>query len=250
MGEAMADQGKGVCLVVGAGDGVGGAIARAFAAEGHPVVITRRARNLDQLEALAETIRAAGGTAYAKGVDAREEGEMVALFDQIEAEIGPLEVVVFNIGANVRFGIVETTARVFTKVWEMACFAGFLAGREAARVMGPRGKGSILFTGATASMRGREGFSAFAAAKAGLRVMAQSLAREMGPKGIHVAHVVVDGAIDGVFTRANRTDVEDLLARDVILKPEEIAANYVWLHQQQRSAWTHELDLRPWSETW
>ncbi len=250
MGEAMAGERKGVCLVVGAGDGVGGAIAKAFAAEGHPVVITRRARNLDQLEALAADIRAAGGIAHAMGVDAREEGEMVALFDQIEAEIGPLEVVVFNIGANVRFGIVETTARVFTKVWEMACFAGFLTGREAARVMGPRGMGSILFTGATASMRGREGFSAFAAAKAGLRIMAQSLAREMGPKGIHVAHVVVDGAIDGVFTRANRTDVEDLLDRDVILKPEQIAANYVWLHQQQRSAWTHELDLRPWSETW
>jgi NAD(P)-dependent dehydrogenase (short-subunit alcohol dehydrogenase family) len=246
----MAGESKGVCLVVGAGDGVGGAIARAFAAEGHPVVITRRARNLDQLEALAAEIRAAGGVAHAKGVDAREEGEMVALFEQIEAEIGPLEVVVFNIGANVRFGIVETTSRVFTKVWEMACFAGFLTGREAARVMGPRGRGSILFTGATASMRGREGFSAFAAAKAGLRIMAQSLAREMGPKGIHVAHVVVDGAIDGVFTRSNRTDVEDLLARDVILKPEEIAANYVWLHQQPRSAWTHELDLRPWSETW
>ncbi|MCI3131767.1 SDR family NAD(P)-dependent oxidoreductase [Phenylobacterium aquaticum] len=246
----MAGESKGVCLVVGAGDGVGGAIAKAFAAAGHPVVITRRARNLDQLEALAADIRAAGGVAHAKGVDAREEGEMVALFDQIEAEIGPLEVVVFNIGANVRFGIVETTSRVFTKVWEMACFAGFLTGREAARVMGPRGRGSILFTGATASMRGREGFSAFAAAKAGLRIMAQSLAREMGPKGIHVAHVVVDGAIDGVFTRSNRTDVEDLLARDVILKPEEIAANYVWLHQQPRSAWTHELDLRPWSETW
>jgi NAD(P)-dependent dehydrogenase (short-subunit alcohol dehydrogenase family) len=246
----MAGESKGVCLVVGAGDGVGGAIAKAFAAAGHPVVITRRARNLDQLEALAADIRAAGGVAHAKGVDAREEGEMVALFDQIEAEIGPLEVVVFNIGANVRFGIVETTSRVFTKVWEMACFAGFLTGREAARVMGPRGRGSILFTGATASMRGREGFSAFAAAKAGLRIMAQSLAREMGPKGLHVAHVVVDGAIDGVFTRSNRTDVEDLLARDVILKPEEIAANYVWLHQQPRSAWTHELDLRPWSETW
>ena len=158
--------------------------------------------------------------------------------------------VVFNIGANVRFGLRETTARVFTKVWEMACFAGFLAGREAARVMAPRGRGSILFTGATASLRGREGFAAFAAAKAGLRAMAQSAAREFGPQGLHVAHVVVDGAIDGAFTRANRPDAEALLAQDRILKPAEIAANYVWLHAQPRSAWTHELDLRPWTEAW
>lgn len=246
----MSEPAKGVCLVVGAGDGVGGAIARAFAAEGHPVCITRRARNLDQLEALAQSIRESGGTCHAFGVDARSEEETVALFDRIEAEIGPLEIVVFNIGANVRFDLTETTARVFTKVWEMACFAGFLAVREAARVMTPRGRGSILITGATASMRGREGFSAFAAAKAGLRIMAQSAARELGPKGIHVAHVVVDGAIDGVFTRANRGDVEALLETDRILKPEEIATNFVWLHKQQRSSWTHELDLRPWTESW
>jgi NAD(P)-dependent dehydrogenase (short-subunit alcohol dehydrogenase family) len=132
----------------------------------------------------------------------------------------------------------------------MACFAGFLAGREAARVMVPRGRGSILFTGATASTRGREGFAAFAAAKAGLRAVAQSMARELAPQGLHVAHVVVDGAIDGVFTRENRTDVEDLLARDEILKPADIAPNFVMLHNQPRSAWTHELDLRPWKESW
>ena len=239
-----------VCLVVGAGVGVGGAIAKAFAAEGLVVCMTRRARNLDQLEALADEIRAVGGVAHAFGVDARLEDEMIALVDRIEADIGPLEVVVFNIGANVRFGIVETTTRVFTKVWEMACLSGFIAGREAARVMTPRGRGTILFTGATASMRGREGFSAFAAAKAGLRMLAQSMARELAPKGIHVAHVVVDGAIDGVFTRQNRPDADDLLAQDKILKPEEIAANYVWLHNQPRSAWTHEIDLRPWTESW
>jgi NAD(P)-dependent dehydrogenase (short-subunit alcohol dehydrogenase family) len=241
---------KGVCLVIGAGDGLGGAIAKAFAREGHPVCLTRRSRNLDQLEALAEEIRARGGVAHAFGVDARAEAEMIGLFDDIEARIGPLEVVIFNIGANVRFGLVDTTARVFTKVWEMACFAGFLAGREAARVMLPRGRGSILFTGATASLRGREGFAAFAAAKAGLRAVAQSAARELAPKGIHVAHVVIDGAIDGVFTRSNRTDVETLLSADRILKPEQIAPDYVWLHGQQRSAWTHELDLRPWTEQW
>lgn len=238
------------CLVVGAGDGVGGAIARAFAAEGLEVCITRRARNLDQLEELAATIRAEGGVARAYGVDARSEEEMIALVDKIEAEVGPLEVVVFNIGANVRFDLVETTSRVFHKVWEMACFAGFLTAREAARVMAPRGRGTILFTGATASVRGRQGFSAFSAAKHGLRAVAQSAARELGPKGVHVAHVVVDGAIDGVFARSNIPDREERLDRDAILKPEEIAANYVWLHKQQRSAWTHELDLRPWAEAW
>lgn len=246
---------KGACLVVGVGDGVGGAIARAFAAEGYTVCMTRRPRHLVQLEALAAEIRAqsekgSGGQARAYGVDARREAEMIALVDQIEAEVGPLEVVVFNIGANVRFGLVETTAQVFSKVWEMACFAGFLTAREAARVMVPRGRGTILFTGASASLRGKDGFSAFASAKAGLRAVAQSAARELGPKGIHVAHVVVDGAIDGVFTRSVREDVQGLLDRDEILKPAEIAANYVWLHGQPRSAWTHEIDLRPHSETW
>lgn len=241
---------KGACLVVGVGDGVGGAIAKAFAAEGYEVCMTRRPRHLDQLEALAAEIRERGGQARAYGVDARQEAEMIGLVDRIEAEVGPLEVVVFNIGANVRFGLTETTAQVFSKVWEMACFAGFLTAREAARVMVPRGRGTILFTGASASLRGKEGFSAFASAKAGLRAVAQSAARELGPKGVHVAHVVVDGAIDGVFTRSIREDVQGLLDRDEILKPAEIAANYVWLHGQPRSAWTHEIDLRPHSETW
>ena len=246
----MTDSRKGACLVVGVGDGVGSAIARAFAAEGYTVCMTRRPRHLDQLQALAVEIAEAGGEARAYGVDARREADMAALVERIEAEVGPLEVVVFNIGANVRFGLVETTAQVFSKVWEMACFAGFLTAREAARVMVPRGRGTILFTGASASLRGKEGFGAFAAAKAGLRAVAQSAARELGPKGIHVAHVVVDGSIDGVFVRSMRGDVDDLLAADQILKPNEIAANYVWLHNQPRSAWTHEIDLRPWAESW
>ena len=239
-----------VCLVVGAGDGLGGAIARAFARDGLVACLTRRSRNLAELEALAATIRAEGGKAHAFGVDAREETEMTGLFDRIEHEIGPLEVVVFNIGANVRFPVVETTWRVYSKVWEMATLAGFFAGREAARVMTPRGHGTILFTGATASLRGGSGFSAFAGAKHALRALAQSLARELGPQGIHVAHVVIDGAIDGVFTRTRQADAEAKLANDEILKPDEIAKNYVWLHRQNRCAWTHELDLRPWKEKW
>jgi NAD(P)-dependent dehydrogenase (short-subunit alcohol dehydrogenase family) len=239
-----------VCLIIGAGQGVGASVARAFAAEGMTVCLTRRPRNLDSLQALADEIAATGGEARAYGVDARSEEEVTALFNRIEAEVGPIEVVVFNIGANVRFEVVDTTTRVYTKVWEMAALAGFLTGREAARVMTPRRRGTILFTGATASVRGREGFSAFAGAKHALRALAQSLARELGPEGVHVAHVVIDGAVDGTFIRSIRGEVDDLLARDTILKPAEVAATYVHLHRQPRSAWTHELDLRPWSETW
>ncbi|MGY4827613.1 SDR family oxidoreductase [Sphaerotilaceae bacterium SBD11-9] len=244
------NQPKKVCLVIGVGDGVGAAIAKAFALDGFETVITRRARNLPDLELIAQGIRDQGGVVHARGVDARSEEETVALFQEIERDIGPLEVVVFNIGANVRFSIEETTARVFTKVWEMACFAGFLAGREAAKAMVPRGRGTIIFTGATASLRGRESFSAFASAKAGLRAVAQSMARELGKKNIHVAHVVCDGSIEGVFARENIPDLEQRLAEDRILKPDDIALNYVNLHHQKRSAWTHELDLRPWSENW
>lgn len=241
---------KKVCLVIGVGAGVGSAIANAFAQDGFEVVITRRARNLPDLEAIAQGIRDRGGIAHARGTDARSEDETIALFREIERDIGPIEVVVFNIGANVRFAIQETTARVFTKVWEMACFAGFLAGREAAKVMVPRGRGTILFTGATASTRGRQHLAAFAAAKSGLRAVAQSMARELGPKNIHVAHVICDGAIDGVFSRENIPDLDQRLAEDRVLKPDDVALNYVHLHHQKRSAWTHELDLRPWSESW
>jgi NAD(P)-dependent dehydrogenase (short-subunit alcohol dehydrogenase family) len=239
---------KNACLVVGAGDGVGAAVARAFAREGMVACLVRRPRHLAELEALAAEIGAAGGSARAFGTDARDEAQMVALYDQIEAEVGPLEVVVFNIGANVWFPVTETTSRVYTKVWEMAAFAGFLAGREAARVMTPRGRGTVIFTGATASLRGRATFSAFAGAKHALRALAQSMARELGPVGIHVAHVVVDGVIDGVFARSNFADMAERVARDEVLDPAEIARAYVYLHGQARCAWTHEMDIRPWRE--
>jgi NAD(P)-dependent dehydrogenase (short-subunit alcohol dehydrogenase family) len=239
-----------VALVIGAGDATGGAIARRFAREGYAAAITRRARNLDALDSLAESIRADRGIAHPFGVDARDEVETVALFERIEREIGPLEVVVFNVGGNVRFEVTETTARVYRKVWEMAAFAGFLAGREAARYMLPRGRGTILFTGATASLRGGAGFSAFAGAKHALRALAQSLARELGPKGIHVAHVVIDGAIDTRWIKERFPERYALKARHGILNPDQIAETYWMLHQQPRSAWTHELDLRPWIEPW
>jgi NAD(P)-dependent dehydrogenase (short-subunit alcohol dehydrogenase family) len=150
----------------------------------------------------------------------------------------------------VNFPIAETTVRVYTKVWEMACLGGFLTGREAAKRMIPRGRGTILFTGATASLRGGSGFSAFSGAKGALRMLAQSMARELGPKGVHVAHTIIDGAIDTEFIKGRHPDFDNAKAQDLILNPGAIAANYVMLHKQPRSAWTHELDLRPWGEKW
>lgn len=235
-------------IVIGAGDALGGAIARRFAREGLEAVIVRR--HADQLEPLAQAIREAGGKAHPFGVDARQEDQMVGLFDRVEADVGPVEACVFNIGANVRFPIAETTARVYFKVWEMAAFAGFLAGREAARRMTPRGRGTILFTGATASVRGREGFAAFAGAKHALRALAQSMARELGPKGIHVAHTIIDGAIDTAWIAENFPERYAAKEHDGILDPEHIADAYWMLHRQPRDAWTHELDLRPWTEAW
>lgn len=236
--------------IIGAGDATGGAIARAFAAEGLTACVNRRPRSVDALEALAQSICDAGHKARAFPGDARDEAAMIALFDQVEAEVGPIEVAVFNIGANVQFPIIETTVRVYTKVWEMACLGGFLMGREAAKHMQPRGRGTIIFTGATASLRGGSGFSAFSGAKAGLRMLAQSMARELGPQGIHVAHSVIDGAIDTAFIRGRHPDFDNAKAQDLILSPDAIAANYVMLHNQPKSAWTHELDLRPWGEKW
>ena len=178
---------------------------------------------------------------------------MQAVFETIERELGPLEVVVFNVGANVNFPITETTSRVFRKVWEMACLAGFLTGREAARVMLPRRRGSIFFTGATASLRGGKGYAAFASAKFGLRALAQSMARELGPSNIHVAHLVIDAGVDTGFVRerirASGRD-PDALAPDTLMNPASIGEAYWMLHQQPRDAWTFELDLRPHGETW
>lgn len=235
-------------LVVGAGDATGGAIARRFAREGLTACVTRR--SIDKLAPLVAQIEAAGGSARAFGSDARKEEAVVDLVATIERDVGPIEVAVFNIGANVRFPIREMTARVYFKVWEMACFAGFLMGREVAKAMVPRKCGTIIFTGATASVRGGAGFAAFAGAKHGLRALAQSMARELGPEGIHVAHSIIDGAIDTEFIRGNFPERYALKERDGILDPDAIADAYWQVHAQPRSAWTHEFDLRPWIETW
>lgn len=236
-------------VIIGAGDATGSAIARAFARDGLTACVNRRARNADALEALAASISDEGWKARAFPGDAREEADMVALFDTVEAEVGQVDVAVFNIGANVNFPITEMTAQVYRKVWEMACFGGFLMGREAARHMQTRGAGTIIFTGATASLRGGAGYAAFSGAKAALRMLAQSMARELGPKGIHVAHVVINGAIDTAFIRERHPDFDNAKAAGLVLSPDAIAAQYVMLHHQPRNAWTHELDLRPWGES-
>jgi NAD(P)-dependent dehydrogenase (short-subunit alcohol dehydrogenase family) len=233
-------------LIVGAGDATGGAIARRFAREGFAACVTRR--SLDKLQPLVAQIEADGGIAHAFACDARKEEEVVALVEQIESTIGPIEVLVFNIGANVPESILDETARKYFKVWEMACFSGFLNGREVARRMVARGRGTIVFTGATASLRGAANFGAFSGAKMALRALAQSMARELGPRGVHVAHVVVDGAIDTEFIRSNFPERYALKDSDGILNPDHIADTYWMLHAQPRDAWTHEIDLRPWSE--
>ncbi|MDH1264088.1 SDR family oxidoreductase [Pseudomonas sp. GD03944] len=234
-------------LVVGAGDATGGAIAKRFAREGYIACVARR--NADKLAPLVEEIEAAGGRARAFGCDARIEEQVIDLLATIEREVAPIEVVVFNIGANVQFSITETTERVYRKVWEMAALAGFLTGREAAKVMLTRGRGTILFTGATASLRGRANFAAFASAKFALRALAQSMARELGPKGIHVAHPIIDGAIDTAFIRDTFPELYQRKEQDGILDPAHIAETYWQIHCQPRDCWVHELDLRPWTET-
>lgn len=240
------------CAIVGAGDFIGAAIARKFAAEGYIVFVGRR--TFEKLLPLKRQIEAAGGVCEARALDARKEDQIIAFLQEADAR-APLEVVIANPGANVNFPILETTERVFFKVWEMACKAGFLTGREAARIMLKHGRGSIFFTGATASVRGRSGYAAFSSAKAGLRMVAQAMARELGPKNIHVAHLLIDAGVDTAFVReriASTRGKEALAAlpEDALMNPDSIANAYWALHQQTRDAWTFELDLRPYREPW
>jgi NAD(P)-dependent dehydrogenase (short-subunit alcohol dehydrogenase family) len=239
-----------VALIVGAGDATGGAIARRFARGGYTVCATRR--SLDKLQPLLDAIQADGGRAHGFASDARKEDEVVALIEQIESTIGPIEVLVFNIGANVPSSILDETARKYFKIWEMACLGGFLNGREVAKRMvareGEGHKGTIIFTGATASLRGSANFAAFAGAKHALRALAQSMARELGPRCIHEAHTIIDGALDTAFIVVNVPQRYAQKEQDGILNPDHIADSYWMLHRQPRDAWTHELDLRPWTE--
>jgi NAD(P)-dependent dehydrogenase (short-subunit alcohol dehydrogenase family) len=235
--------------VIGAGDFIGAAIARRFAAGGYAVFAGRR--NGDRLAPLVAEIEAAGGRCSGRTLDARKEESVVGFLAEAE-RTAPLETCVFNIGVNVNFPILETTERVFRKVWEMACYSGFLAGREATRLMLPRGRGTIIFTGATASLRGGPGYAAFASAKFGLRALAQSMARELGPKNIHVAHLVIDSGVDTTWVRERRRERlgKESFEPDELVNPSSIAETYWQLHLQPRDAWTHELDLRPYGERW
>jgi NAD(P)-dependent dehydrogenase (short-subunit alcohol dehydrogenase family) len=238
-----------VCLIVGAGDYIGAAIAKRFAKGGFTVCLARR--DASKSQALIEEIETSGGTVYSYSMDAREEDQVIERYAAIEKDLGPLEIVISNAGGNVNFPILDTTERVFYKVWRMACFTGFLAGREAARHMLPRRRGSIFFTGATASLRGASGYAAFASAKFGLRALAQSMARELGPQGLHVAHLVIDSGVDTAFVReriqARGIDPEKL-PTDTLMKPYSVGEAYWNLHHQTPDAWTHEMDIRPFAE--
>ena len=248
----MAESGKsGVALLIGAGDAIGAAVARQFAAGGYSVCVARR--DPEKSRNVVEEISASGGITRAVGTDVRSEEAVQALFSQAEAELGPVEVCLFNAGANVKSPLIETNAKLFSRVWELACYGGFLTGREAARYMVPRGRGTILFTGATASVRGASGFAAFAAAKFGLRAVAQSMARELAPENVHVAHLIIDGAIDSeaIHQRLSAaTGTMPDLAPDSLIQTSSVAEAYWALHNQSRDGWTHELDIRPYSERW
>jgi NAD(P)-dependent dehydrogenase (short-subunit alcohol dehydrogenase family) len=234
--------------VIGAGDFIGAAITRRFAASGYVVFAGRR--NGEKLAPLVAGIETAGGRCSGRTLDARKEEAVIEFLAEAD-RAAPLEVCVFNIGANVNFPVLDTTERVFRKVWEMACYSGFLVGREAARRMLPHGRGSIFFTGATASVRGGSGYAAFASAKFGLRAVAQSMARELGPKNIHVAHLVIDAGVDTAWVREMRRQRgKEGFEPDELVSPSSIAETYWQLHMQPRDGWTHELDLRPYGERW
>ena len=238
--------------VIGAGDYIGGAIAKKFAAEGFTVFAGRRQG--DKLAPLVAEVEAGSGRISGRSLDARKEDELTAFLQDADKH-APLEVCVFNIGANVNFPLLETTDRVFRKVWEMACYSGFIAGREAARLMLPRGRGAIFFTGATASVRGGIGYAAFAAAKFGLRAVAQCAARELGPQNIHVAHLIIDAGVDTAWVRERikeREGEEAMKNLDSarLMRPVAVAESYWQLYQQPRDAWTFEQEIRPFGEKW
>ena len=235
-----------VALVIGAGNNLGAAIARCFSSEGYTVVAARRSG--DKLITLQNEIEAKGGIFYGYSLDARKEDDVINFVKEVETNVGPIEVAIYNIGGNIKFGITETTSQKYYKTWEMAAFGAFLIGREVAKCMLERKAGTIIFTGATASIRGSDGFSAFAGAKHAKRSLAQSMARELGPHGVHVAHMIIDGAIDTPWIKENFPDTYALKEKDGILRPEKIAETYWNVHSQDRSAWTQELDLRPYME--
>ena len=238
-----------VVVGVGAERGLGAALCRRFAAEGCHLLVAGRTH--EKIERVVQTIRQKGGSAESMVVDTTREDDVVRLFNRAMLPGDgrePSSLVVFNAGNNQRIDFRELTAAQFEDFWRVGCFGGFLVGREAARRLAPLGRGTIIFTGASASLRGKPGFAHFAAAKAGLRMIAQSMAREYGPLGIHVAHVVVDGAIDGDRIRNRMPALIKERGEDGLLGIDAIADTYWLIHRQPRSAWTQEVDLRPFKE--
>lgn len=247
----MSGRKDGVVLLVGAGDAIGAAVAQRFADGGYKVVIARR--DAEKSRELVDDLTKAGRDVRAVSVDARQEADVQALFAKVEREIGPIEVCLYNAGSNVAKPLLETTDKLFFKAWELACYGGFLVGREAAKYMVPRGRGTILFTGATASVRGGKGFAAFSSAKFGLRAVAQAMARELGPNNVHVVHLLIDAGVDSeaIHQRMKAAGVNVAeIPEDSLTKTSSIADAYWFTHHQSRDGWTHELDLRPSVETW
>lgn len=239
---------EGCAVVVGAGTGTGAEIAKRFAAEGFSVALARRSR--EALDPLLTEITAGGGKASAFGVDASDENAVASLFEEAERALGTIEVAVFNAAGFTRGSILDTTKDDFEAMWRTSSLGGFLVGREAARRMVPRNRGTILFTGATAALKASAQLAAFAGGKHGLRAVAQSMAKELGPLGIHVAHVIVDGIIDVPRVHETMPDLAASKGAEGLIDPKSIAATYLMLHQQPRNAWTFELDLRPFAEPW
>ncbi len=234
-----------IIVGVGAERGLGAALCRLLADKGYHVVIA--GRTPAKIEQVAAAIDASGGSAEAIETDATDEAAVIRLFEHAFAtrtDIAPPDFIVFNAGINRPIGFRDVTAAQFEEFWRICCFGGFLVGREAARHLAPLGRGTVIFTGASASLRGKAGFAQFAAAKAGLRMISQSMAREFGPLGLHVAHTIIDGGIDGERLRSRRPDVD----ADGLLNIDAIAESYWHIHRQHPSAWTQELDLRPYKE--
>lgn len=239
---------KGCAVIVGAGSGTGAEVAKRFSSAGYSVAVARR--NADALAALVSEIETTGGTAKAFGVDASKEGDVTALFDGAERSLGQVEVAVFNAAGFTMGSVFDTSIEAFEDMWRASALGGFIVGREAARTMVSRGRGTIVFTGATAARKASASFAAFASGKHGLRAVAESMAKELGPKGIHVAHAIIDGVIDVPRVHESMPDLAASKGEDGLVDPKAIAEAYLWLHEQPKSAWTFELDLRPYKETW
>lgn len=235
-----------IVMGVGPEQGLGAALAKYFAAQGLHVFIAGRSDS--KLQLISEKITQQGGKVTAVVTDATLEQDVERLFSEIQKHAYPLSIAVYNVDSNISAPLLETDSELFTRLWQQNCYGGFLFGKQALSMMQKQGHGTLIFTGATASLRARPPFTAFAAAKAGLRALAQGMAREFGPQGVHVVHTIIDGVIDGERARTQFADYVSAKGDDGLLQLDAIAQTYWAIHQQHPSAWTQELDLRPFKE--